>query len=196
MTALEALEEPATPASVADLVAAAQHGARHKYVFFWGDTPARSGLVGAECLSQWAAAPFTVDGTDFATAEHFMMWSKANLFDDADAAARVLTAGHPKQAKDIGGQVRGFAEETWEAHRFDIVTRGNVAKFGQNPEMGAYLARTGVRVLVEASPLDRIWGIGLASGDDRAATPERWRGLNLLGFALMRARDLLAAAGG
>lgn len=180
-----------TPTSVAELVSAAQQGARHKYVFFWGHTPGVDGRVGAECLSQWAPSPFTVEETEFATAEHYMMWSKAVLFGDEDAAERVLGAGHPKQAKDIGGQVRGFTEERWRAHRFDIVVRGNVAKFAQNGEMGAYLLGTGSRVLVEASPLDRIWGIGLARDDERAAVPERWRGLNLLGFALMRVRELL-----
>jgi ribA/ribD-fused uncharacterized protein len=184
-------ETAATPTSVAEVVAGARQGVRHKFVFFWGHTPGAEGTVGAECLSQWAPSSFTVEGTEFATAEHYMMWSKAVLFGDDDAAARVLAAGHPKQAKDIGGQVRGFAEEHWQAHRFDIVVRGNVAKFGQNAEMGSYLLGTGSRVLVEASPLDRIWGIGLARDDERAGSPERWRGLNLLGFALMRARDLL-----
>ncbi len=184
----------ATPMSVDELVAAARTGVRHKFVYFWGHTPGRSGAVGAECLSQWAPAGFTVDGTEFATAEHYMMWSKAVLFGDEEAAARVLEAGHPKQAKDIGGQVRGFSDEKWKAHRFDIVTTGNVAKFSQNAELGDYLLRTGMRVLVEASPQDRIWGIGLAADDDRAASPERWRGSNLLGFALMRARDEIRSA--
>jgi ribA/ribD-fused uncharacterized protein len=184
----------ATPASVDELIAAARHGVRHKFVYFWGHTPGPSGVVGAECLSQWAPSRFAVDGTDFATAEHYMMWRKAVLFGDEEAAARVLTAGHPKQAKDIGGQVRGFSDDTWKAHRFGIVTAGNVAKFSQNPELGAYLMRTGARVLVEASPMDRIWGIGLAADDERAAAPERWRGLNLLGFALMRARDEMRGA--
>ena len=180
-----------TPATVAELLSSIDQGFKAKYIFFWGHTPGDDGRVGAECLSQWAPSPFTVEGTEFATAEHYMMWSKAVLFGDEEAAARVLVAGHPKQAKDIGGQVRGFSEERWRAHRFDIVVRGNVAKFGQNAEMGSYLLGTGSRVLVEASPLDRIWGIGLGRDDERAGSPERWRGLNLLGFALMRARELL-----
>ncbi len=87
--------------------------------------------------------------------------------------------------------MRGFDQATWESHRFDIVVRGNAAKFGQHPELAGYLLGTARRVLVEASPVDRVWGIGLAADDDRAASPAGWKGLNLLGFALMAARDLL-----
>ncbi|GAB7037886.1 MULTISPECIES: NADAR family protein [Catenuloplanes] len=163
-------------------------GERVKYVFFWGHQPRRDG---ADCLSQWAPSPFTVDGVRFATAEHYMMWGKAMLFGDDRTAARVLDATHPKQAKDIGRQVRGFDEEAWVAARTGIVVDGNVAKFRQNPAMGEYLVGTGNRVLVEASPLDRVWGIGLAADDPRASDPRRWRGLNLLGFALMDVRQRL-----
>jgi ribA/ribD-fused uncharacterized protein len=87
--------------------------------------------------------------------------------------------------------VRGFDADRWDAARWEIVVRGNLAKFRQNPELGAFLANTGDRVLVEASPVDRIWGIGLAEDDARAQDPERWRGINLLGFALMEARARL-----
>ncbi|MDP9791934.1 ribA/ribD-fused uncharacterized protein [Catenuloplanes nepalensis] len=163
-------------------------GERVKYVFFWGHQPRRDG---AECLSQWAPSPFTVGDHRFATAEHFMMWRKAMLFGDEQTAARVLNAGHPKQAKDLGRQVRGFVEQTWLDARYGIVVDGNVAKFEQNTAMGEYLTGTKDRVLVEASPLDRVWGIGLAADDPRAQDPRRWRGLNLLGFALMDVRQRL-----
>jgi len=189
------METTATPASVDDLVQAAARGVRLKYVHFWGHTPAAPGVLGAECLSQWAPTPFTVGTVSFATAEHYMMWRKALLFDDSDAADRVLRAGHPKQAKAIGQGVLGFDEDVWTANRTAIVTEGNVAKFGQHPELSSYLVGTGSRVLVEASPMDRIWGIGLAATDERVASPEQWRGLNLLGFTLMRARDILRADG-
>jgi ribA/ribD-fused uncharacterized protein len=85
--------------------------------------------------------------------------------------------------------VRGFDEATWVAHRFDIVVRGNRAKFTQHPTLHEFLQNTAPRVLVEASPVDRIWGIGLAQDDPDAHDPNRWRGLNLLGFALMEVRD-------
>ncbi|MQY06610.1 NADAR family protein [Actinomadura macrotermitis] len=176
---------------VAGVVQAQARGERIRFLFFWGHRPGASG-VGAGCLSQWwDGAPFTVDGTTYATAEHYMMAGKARLFGDAEMERRILEAAHPKQAKDLGGQVRGFDQETWNAHRSEIVVQGNLAKFGQHPELGAYLLGTGERVLVEASPMDRIWGIGLAADDERAGQAARWRGLNLLGFALMDVRARL-----
>ncbi|MEU4210621.1 NADAR family protein [Streptomyces sp. NPDC026206] len=182
------------PRSVTELATAAAGGERVKYLYFWGHRPRRDGSVGPGCFSQWWPAPFTVDGTVYATAEHWMMAGKARLFGDAEAQARAVGAGHPKQAKDAGRSVRGFDEEEWRRHRFELVVEGSVHKFGQHPELGAYLLGTGARVLVEASPLDRVWGIGLAADDERAPDPARWRGLNLLGFALMEARQRLAAA--
>ncbi len=152
--------------------------------------------MGPGCFSQWWPSPFTVDGITYATAEHWMMAGKARLFDDAEAERRVLDASHPKQAKDAGRTVRGFDEETWLRHRFSLVVEGNVHKFGHHPELRDYLLGTGSRVLVEASPVDRVWGIGLAADDERAADPARWRGLNLLGFALMEARQRLISARG
>jgi ribA/ribD-fused uncharacterized protein len=179
---------------VAELVARAERGERLKYVFFWGHRPARDGGVGPGCLSQWWPSPFTVDGVTYATAEHWMMAGKARLFGDAEAERQVLAASHPRRVKAAGRAVRGFDEEVWRRHRLGIVTEGSVHKFAAHPELRAYLLGTGSRVLVEASPVDRIWGIGLPATDERAADPGRWRGLNLLGFALMDARDRLAAA--
>ena len=92
--------------------------------------------------------------------------------------------------------MRAFDEATWVAHRYDIVLAGTLAKFGQHDDLRAYLLGTGERVLVEASPVDRVWGVGLAADDPRAEDPTRWRGLNLLGFALMAARDALRADSG
>ena len=90
--------------------------------------------------------------------------------------------------------MRGFDEQRWAEHRFEVVVAGNMAKFGQHPQLRDYLAGTGSRVLVEASPQDRVWGIGLAAGDERAGSPERWPGLNLLGFALMEVRRQLSTS--
>lgn len=180
---------------VAELTALVRSGRRVKFLFFWGHRPRPDGRVGNGCLSQWWVAPFTVDGIRFPTAEHYMMWRKAALFGDDRTAAAVLAAGHPRAAKDLGRQVGGFDQGTWDAHREEIVATANLAKFGQHPQLRRFLLGTGQRVLVEASPLDRVWGIGL-TGDDPAATdPGRWQGLNLLGFALMRVRAELAAAG-
>lgn len=178
--------------SVADLVTLTASGQRVKYVYFWGHTPSRDGEVSASCLSQWSPEGFTVDDVRFTSAEHYMMWSKAILFGDTASAERILASGHPRDAKTLGGRVTPFDQRTWDEHRFEIVVAGNLAKFRQHPELGAFLAGTGERVLVEASPMDRIWGIGLTREDPRAADPARWRGHNLLGFALMEVRARLA----
>jgi ribA/ribD-fused uncharacterized protein len=184
------------PRSVAGLLAAEAAGERLKYLFFWGHTPKAPGVVGAECLSQWLPSVFTVDGVEFATAEHYMMWRKAELFRDGAVAAKILAATHPLEAKNLGRSVRNFDQATWEAERFGIVTDASVAKFSQHADLRAFLLATGNRVLVEASPRDRVWGIGLSAGNDDAARPDRWRGLNLLGFALMEARDRMLADAG
>jgi hypothetical protein len=182
---------PVPARTTADLVEATASGEQLKYLFFWGHRPRPDGTVGPGCLSQWWPAAFTVDGVEFATAEHYMMWRKAGLFGDAEAAERILAAGHPHRAKSIGRQVRGFDERRWADERFGIVVAGSTAKFGQHPALREFLLATGDRVLVEASPTDRVWGIGLAADDERAADPATWRGLNLLGFALMAAREAL-----
>ncbi len=100
-------------------------------------------------------------------------------------------AKSPGEAKAIGRRVKNFCQSTWEAHRFDIVVTASAAKFGQSDDLRAYLLGTKQRVLVEASPRDKIWGIGLAADDEHAENPYKWKGLNLLGFALMQARLLI-----
>jgi len=177
--------------ALSDLTAEIARGHRPKYVFFWGHTPAADGSVTKSCFSQWWVAPFVIDGFTYLTAEHYMMAAKARLFGDSATLARILAAKHPKQAKELGRQVLGFDEATWVRERFALVVTGNEAKFRQHPPLRDFLLGTGERVLVEASPVDRIWGIGLAADDDDIERPEKWRGLNLLGFALMEVRDLL-----
>jgi ribA/ribD-fused uncharacterized protein len=176
------------------LLAAVKCGHAAKYLLFWGHQASADGSVSSACFSQWWPAAFTVDGAAYATAEHFMMAEKARLFADDEIRRRILAAASPGAAKRLGREVRGFDERAWLDARFAIVVRGNLAKFTQNPALGGFLRATGERVLVEASPVDRIWGIGLAAADARATDPERWRGLNLLGFALMAVRRHLAAA--
>lgn len=178
--------------SVDELTAAVAAGVRMNYLYFWGHRAQPDGSVGAGCLSQWWPSRFVSDGHEFGSAEHYMMWRKARLFDDDEVATWVLTAVHPRQAKALGRSVSGFDEARWAAERFGIVVAGSVAKFGQDELLRGYLLGTGDRVLVEASPRDPIWGIGLAASDPDAADPTRWRGLNLLGFALMRARAELS----
>jgi ribA/ribD-fused uncharacterized protein len=182
---------PAVARDRAELAALVAAGARPTYLCFWGHRPRRDGSPGPGCLSQWWPSPFTVDGTTYRTAEHWMMAGKARLFGDAESAAEILGARHPAEAKALGRRVRGFDEELWRRHRFALVVDGSVAKFGQDTVLREYLLGTGARVLVEASPVDGVWGAGLASDDPRATDPAHWPGLNLLGFALMEARTRL-----
>ena len=144
------------------LLAAVESGARLHYLFFWSHRPDRQGEIDRACLSQWWHAPFQVAGTLYPTAEHFMMAEKARLFGDEATLARILAAPSPGAAKKLGREVRGFDSPRWDAERFGIVVAGNRTKFGQHPELAAYLRSTAPRILVEASPQDPTWGIGLA----------------------------------
>ncbi|MEV5974376.1 NADAR family protein [Streptomyces sp. NPDC051921] len=168
-----------------------RRGERIKWLHFWGHRPHPDGRLSASCLSQWWPSPFEVDGVRYATAEHWMMAEKARLFGDAEAEAAALSAGSPAQAKAAGRLVRGFDERVWTERRYDVVVAGSVHKFASDDALRSYLLGTGSRVLVEASPVDRIWGIGLAADAPGVSDPDRWRGLNLLGFALMEARKRL-----
>lgn len=120
------------------------------------------------------------------------MAGKARLFGDLEILEQILKAPEPKTAKALGRKVRGFDDQLWKANARRIVTEGNLAKFGQNESLKAFLLGTGSQILVEASPSDRIWGIGLGSSDPRANDPATWLGTNLLGFALMDVREALA----
>lgn len=183
------------PRSVADLVDGIEQGHRYRYVFFWGHTPRRPGEVDASCFSQWYPAPFSVDGVTYLTAEHWMMAGKARLFGDESALAAVLAATHPGEAKSAGRTVRDFDDLRWNEQRMNLVVDGSIHKFTAHPELRAYLVGTGTRVLVEASPADSIWGTGLTATDPRSEDPSQWPGSNLLGFALMAAREHLGQAG-
>ncbi|KAI0753815.1 hypothetical protein C8Q74DRAFT_1320242 [Fomes fomentarius] len=168
------------------------------YIFFWKPEQ----LYG--WASQWYPSPFSTcitlpDGTErdvfFPTAEHWMIGQKALLFGDQEVFLRISgkqRAPGPKEVKALGRKVRNFSEETWVRERERIVLEGSLLKFGQSASLKAELLRTGNKALVEASPLDRIWGVGF--GAARAAEmcvdeekKESW-GLNLLGKALMEAR--------
>lgn len=160
-------------------------------VHFWGHRQPADGVPTETCLSQWYRAPFRVDGIFYATAEHFMMAEKARLFDDAETCGRILACGDPRDAKKWGRRVRGFESDPWNRAKFDVLVRGNVAKFSQNPPLRSFLLGTGSSVLVEASPTDLVYGIGLRASDPRAGDPGEWPGENLLGFALMEVRSRL-----
>lgn len=161
------------------------------YTFFWGHTVPADGALTKACFSQWYPAAFEIDGVSYPTAEHWMMAAKARLFNDSDILKQVLIAPDPKAAKVLGRQVGNFDDKVWKANARMLVTDGNFAKFSQNESLGQFLLATGDDVIVEASPRDCIWGIGLGAENPKAQHPDTWRGQNLLGFALMDVRERL-----
>ncbi|TQV93848.1 protein T24A6.7 [Cordyceps javanica] len=174
-------------------------------VYFWRESDPELGW-----LSQWYYCPFRDDEHPeiiYPTAEHYMMYQKAILFDDNDVGKQILAANHPRKVKALGRKVKGFSDKKWESNRGMIVRKGNILKFtnavteegfrkgttkdappieGSLKEM---LLATGTRELVEASPLDRIWGVGY-SPTNAPANRATW-GKNLLGKALMEVREAL-----
>ncbi|SEW50981.1 NADAR family protein [Chitinophaga arvensicola] len=173
------------------LITKYQANEKIKFLFFWGHRPSADGSVTQSCFSQWWEAPFTVEDITYKTAEHWMMAGKARIFNDEDIFRKILLADTPDQAKKLGRQVKNFDPATWDAHKFELVVQGNYHKFSQHPALQTFLLNTQDRVLVEASPMDRIWGIGMAATNEKVHNPLQWRGHNLLGYALMTVRDQL-----
>jgi len=162
-----------------------------KFLFFWGHQPNKDRSISKTCFSQWWLSSFEVDKVIYKTAEHWMMAKKAELFKDDEVLEKIIKANSPAEAKKLGREVKNYNETLWLAARFDIVKEGNYHKFSQNSDLKNFLINTNDRVLVEASPVDAIWGIGMAGDHKDVLNPEKWKGLNLLGFALMEVRDEL-----
>lgn len=151
-----------------------------EFVLFWGGWP-----------SQWAKSDFEIDGVTYNCCEQYMMAEKARVFGDHVALTNILATPNPSRQKALGRAVERFDSSVWEDVCRGIVYTGNLARFTQNTELRQTLLQTGGRTVVEASPSDRIWGIGLGKEDPRAQRPEHWRGRNWLGIALMQVRDEL-----
>lgn len=143
------------------------------HVFFWGGI-----------YSQWHKAPMTIDGVEYNCCEQYMMHQKALLFGDEDTAEEIMEARDPKEQKALGRKVKGFDSNRWDEACISIVYKGNLAKFSQNPSLKKELLETGDRILVEASPVDKIWGIGLADDAAGIDDPSNWKGKNLLGWSI------------
>lgn len=168
-----------------------EDGAELRFLYFWGHRQQKPNHTDKSCLSQWFPAAFTVDGIQYKTAEHWMMAKKALLFNDEEKFHQIINCESPGEAKKLGSLVAGFDETVWNENKFRIVCDGSMHKFRQNPSMLHFLRTTGNKVLVEASPVDTIWGIGLPPEKAENTNIRNWRGTNLLGFALMHARDEL-----
>ena len=159
-------------------------------IYFWGHTP-NPKKVSKSCFSQWYDIYFEVDGVQYHTTEQYMMASKARLFGDEDTWNEIMNAYSPAEYKKLGRKVKGFDATIWDEKKLDIVVEGNKAKFSQNPDLKEFLHATRDAILVEASPYDKIWGIGLDREAALNSRIEDWNGENLLGCALMEVRDWL-----
>jgi ribA/ribD-fused uncharacterized protein len=162
-----------------------------EFLFFWGHRPSDDGKVSKRCLSQWWKSSFTHDGVTYTSAEQWMMAQKAQLFGDSSTRHKILKTTETAQVKELGRKVIGFDQEQWDASKYSIVRKGNALKFSQHEGLKTFLLATGDKVIVEASPADKIWGIGLTESNPDASDPSKWLGQNLLGFALMEVRDLI-----
>jgi len=154
------------------------------YYFFWGGY-----------CSQWIESPFEEFGETFNTAEQFMMAAKAKVFGDDETYAKIMATDSPSEQKKLGRQVKNFDMYVWETFARDYVTLGNYNKFTQNPEFASFLEDNKGKFFVEASPYDKIWGIGLAENTPGIENPANWQGTNWLGECINAARDIIVYEG-
>ena len=161
-----------------------------KYSFFWGHQPAKDGSLTQSCLSQWWMAEFRdfIYCNTYCCMEQYMMAEKARLFGDEDILQQILACKSPKAIKALGRKVRNFASSVWDDVKHSIILTGSWNKFTQDDSLRKFFSET-KDVLVEASPYDSIWGIKMAADNIDSKNPCKWKGQNMLGFALMEVRD-------
>lgn len=155
------------------------------FVFFWHEYTENGHF------SQWYPAPFVVEGIRYFHNEQYMMAKKALLCGDTRAYNKIMAESDPATCKALGKSAANFNQYKWDSCKEEIIYNANYAKFSQNPELKAALLATGDAIIAEASPYDKIWGIGLKATDPDSQHPTKWKGQNLLGKALMRVRDSL-----
>ena len=156
------------------------------FVFFWKLHHKN------EEFSNWYPRPFVIEGVRYNCVEQYMMAKKAILFGEVTIYQQIMQTEDPGKCKDLGKLVRGFDPATWDSCKYEIVYNGNYAKFTQNPDLMAKLKATGDAIMAEASPGDKIWGIGMTADDPKAKQPDQWQGENLLGKILMEIRSKYA----
>ncbi len=142
-----------------------------KYMFFWGG-----------CLSNWYISPFVVNGIEYNCGEQYMMHQKAILFNDKQTASEIMKAYVPKKQKELGRKIKNFDTVVWDSVKYNIVKAGLLEKFKQNEDLKLFLSANKGCQMVEASPFDRIWGIGF-NEMDAIDNINMW-GENLLGKIL------------
>lgn len=142
-------------------------------------------------FSQWYPCALLINGVEYNCAEQYMMAQKARLFGDQSMLEAIMRSGSPAEQKALGKRVQGFDVVAWEAVARDVVMRGNLSKFADNPKLRAQLLMTEGTTLVEASQTDRIWGVGLHVDDPRVHFRNQWQGRNWLGQVLTDLRGSL-----
>ena len=147
----------------------------------------------AEVFSNWNLGAFTVEGRTFNCAEQFMMFTKATLFGDLQTADQIMVESNPRKQKALGRQIQGYVDTVWQSQAEDLMFPGLFAKFTQDPDRKAAILATDNTLLVEASPDDVVWGIGLEESDPRCLNPKEWLGQNKLGRVLTRVREAIKA---
>lgn len=151
---------------------------KETFIFFWKGR-----------FSQWQRCKFVVDDITYCCAEQYMMAEKARLFKDNETLEKIMNATHPADHKKLGREVKNFDLGKWNAVAKDIVYKGNFAKFMQNEDLKVALLATTGTTLVEASPYDRIWGIGMDNNNPDVNDRTKWRGTNWLGEVLTKVRN-------
>lgn len=143
-------------------------------------------------LSNWYLSDFCVDSIQYSSMEQYMMYQKAALFNDMEIAQKILNTTDTGKIKALGRTVKNYEEILWNGMRQLIVYQGLLEKFQQNIEIKEQLLATQDHILAECAVQDKIWGIGLSMKSEKRFDLNEWKGQNLLGFALMRARTALA----
>ena len=143
-------------------------------------------------LSNWYPSDFTVNGISFSSMEQYMMYQKALRFGDTKIADKILATDDVAKIKKLGREVQGYDDSVWNGVRQIIVYEGLTAKFSQNEDLKAKLLETKDVILAECAVRDKIWGIGLSMTDEKRFDKDKWKGQNLLGYALMLVREHLS----
>lgn len=160
------------------------------FIFFWGHS-CKENIINKSCLSQWYKSGFIIDDVKYCCMEQYMMAEKAKLFNDSETLNLIMDETDQKTIKDLGRMVKNFNSNIWDENKYNIVLKGNFAKFSQNNNLKDFLLSTNDSIIVEASPYDKVWGIGMKQDDKNILDVSKWKGENLLGFALMEVRDML-----
>ncbi len=159
-----------------------------EFYFFWGHTPKKENVIDKSCLSQWFDRGFIINDIKYKNAEQYMMAKKALLFCDKEIFNKIMNISDPHSVKKLGRKIKNFNEKVWNQNCENYVYEANMAKFSQNEDLKEFILST-TGLLVEASPYDKIWGIGLSASDKRALNVETWKGLNKLGYILTKVRN-------